>query len=474
MLSDLDAKIEINNKINQELEAMAKTLYDYWFVQFDFPDANGKPYKSSDGKMVYNDELKREIPEGWESCLLGDVVSKTGTGLNPRKHFVLGEGENYYVTIKNINQGQVVLDHRCDKISDKSLEIINNRSDLRVGDILYTSIEPVGITYLLRNKPKNWNINESVFTIRADYEKVSSEFLYMFLSGDYIKAYTKNVSAGSIHKGVRHSTLKECKFILPKKEIIDSFTNKLNPILDKLELIQKENQKLSELRNWLLPMLMNGQVTVGSAEKEVEVLQMITPNPYNPSAAIIGTHIVKHLENSPGMGRTKFQKVLHLAEYNCKTVLGGLYYQKTAGPHNDILINHIESKFRQMGHVKVSRDIVNGKKHFVYNTTVRTAESETAYKNLSKDYRTQIDSLIDILKPLTLKETEAISTLYAVWNNRIIQNQEINNRDLFKDFYNWSERKKKEFVDRDIIIALDTMKRHNIIPSGWGDYIGKE
>ncbi|WP_316933006.1 restriction endonuclease subunit S [Arenibacter algicola] len=266
VLSDLDAKIEVNNKINQELEAMARTLYDYWFVQFDFPDANGKPYKSSGGKMVFNEVLKREIPEEWEACLLGDVVAKTGTGLNPRKHFVLGEGENYYVTIKNINQGQIVLDDKCDKISDESLDIINNRSDLRVGDILYTSIEPVGTTYLLRSKPTNWNINESVFTIRPDFKKVSSEFLYMFLSGDYIKAYTKNVSAGSIHKGVRHGTLKDCKFILPNKITIDSFSNKMNPILDKLELIQKENQKLSELRDWLLPMLMNGQVTISNDE----------------------------------------------------------------------------------------------------------------------------------------------------------------------------------------------------------------
>ncbi len=73
-------------------------------------------------------------------------------------------------------------------------------------------------------------------------------------------------------------------------------------------------------------MLMNGQITVSEAEQEVAILQMITPNPYNPSAAIIGTHIVKHLENSPGMGCTKFQKVLHLTKYNCKRVLGGLYY----------------------------------------------------------------------------------------------------------------------------------------------------
>ncbi|MFN5168162.1 MAG: restriction endonuclease subunit S [Cyclobacteriaceae bacterium] len=269
VLANLDSKIRLNNRINAELEAMAKTIYDYWFVQFDFPNKNGKPYKASAGKMVWSKELKREIPEGWLGCKLGDVVESTGTGLNPRDNFVLGEGNNFYVTIKNIKQGRVILDDRCDKISDEALKIINNRSDLRVGDILYTSIEPVGITYLLREVPTNWNINESVFTIRPDYGKVTSEFLYMFLSGDYIKSYTKNVSAGSIHKGVRHGTLKECKFILPQKGTINEFTRIVKPILNKEDLIQKENQKLTELRDWLLPMLMNGQIKIKDAEQEL-------------------------------------------------------------------------------------------------------------------------------------------------------------------------------------------------------------
>lgn len=269
VLSDLDAKIELNNKINQELEAMAKTLYDYWFVQFDFPTPPsstsgivGKPYKSSGGKMVYNAELKREIPEGWEVGTLNDAVSKTGTGLNPRKNFVLGEGDNYYVTIKSIEQGRVILDNKCDKISDETLKVINKRSDLQVGDILFTSIEPVGLTYLIQEVPKNWNINESVFTIRPNYKIVTSEFLYMFLSGDYIKSYTKNVAAGSIHKGIRHATLKECLFIIPHKELINYFTKMIRPILKKLDLLQKQNQQLSSLRDWLLPMLMNGQIGI--------------------------------------------------------------------------------------------------------------------------------------------------------------------------------------------------------------------
>ena len=90
----------------------------------------------------------------------------------------------------------------------------------------------------------------------------------MFLSGDYIKAYTKNVSAGSIHKGVRHSTLKECKFILPENKIIKDFSVLISPILKKMDLIQKQNQELASLRDWLLPMLMNGQVRVCDVEEE--------------------------------------------------------------------------------------------------------------------------------------------------------------------------------------------------------------
>ena len=91
----------------------------------------------------------------------------------------------------------------------------------------------------------------------------------MFLSADYIKSYTKNVSAGSIHKGIRHSLLKDCKFILPERNIVDNFTLKIQPIIKKLDVIQKENQKLTELRDWLLPMLMNGQVKVVDVEDDV-------------------------------------------------------------------------------------------------------------------------------------------------------------------------------------------------------------
>lgn len=261
-LSVLDDKIELNNKINADLEQMAKTLYDYWFVQFDFSDTNGKPYKSSGGAMVYNEELKREIPKDWEVKELDEIISKSGTGLNPRNNFELGHGDNFYITIKNMKGGKIIFDGTCDRVDNEALKIIDKRSDLQVGDILFTSIEPVGVTYFIHEKPTNWNINESVFTIRANYENVTAEYLYMLLSGSEMKAFTKNASAGSIHKGIRHNVLKTFKLPYRDKVITEEFSKLVSPVLKRIYMLDNENQKLSELRDWLLPMLMNGQVNI--------------------------------------------------------------------------------------------------------------------------------------------------------------------------------------------------------------------
>ena len=261
VLSALDKKIALNKQINARLEEMAKTLYDYWFVQFDFPDANGKPYKSSGGEMVFDETLKREIPKGWEVKSLGEVVTHSTTGLNPRDNFSLGNGENFYVTIKNIKDNEIKF-HTCAKITDEALNVINKRSKLDKGDILFTSIEPIGSTYLLHEKPKNWDINESVFSIRSKSDFITPYFLFMLLSSDEIKSFTRQVSTGSVHKGIRHESLKRFTFAYSGIDLIKNFTNLISPMQQNIFFLQKQNHHLTQLRDFLLPMLMNGQVSV--------------------------------------------------------------------------------------------------------------------------------------------------------------------------------------------------------------------
>lgn len=262
VLSTIDQKIDNNTNLCVKLESMAKTLYDYWFTQFDFPDENGKPYCSSGGEMVWNDQLKREIPKGWDVRPLSHVISSINTGLNPRDNFILGNGDIQYLTVKNLTISGTIDFSGCDTVDEQAREIIHKRSDVSVGDILFASIAPLGRCYLIQNPPEKWDINESVFSIRRNASRVTSEFLYMyFMSDTFIKAATSS-STGSIFKGIRINTLLDIAAVIPPKDIVTAFTTQVKTLLALKEQKGTENRELTKLCDWLLPMLMNGQATV--------------------------------------------------------------------------------------------------------------------------------------------------------------------------------------------------------------------
>lgn len=262
ILSSLDDKIALNRRMNAKLEQMAKRLYDHWFLQFDFPNADGKPYKSSGGKMEYNEVLKREIPAGWEVTPLKECINHINTGLNPRDNFVLGNGNIKYITVKNLTESGMIDFSNCDLIDEEARYMVHNRSDIKIGDILFASICPLGRCYLINEEPKDWDINESVFTIRPNYKNMSSQFLYNILRDEYYVKKMTQKATGSIFKGIRVDDLEKMEIVLPSKEIIDSFTAKITPLLNQQAKLQQESMKLSEMRDKLLPLLMNGQVEV--------------------------------------------------------------------------------------------------------------------------------------------------------------------------------------------------------------------
>lgn len=261
VLSLLDRKIGHNNSINAELDKAAKLLYDYWFVQFDFPNAEGKPYRASGGEMVYNEQLKQEVPKGWKRKSIKDCAKQIRTGLNPRQNFVLGKGSNRYITIKNIENGSIDFS-KCDYVDDDAISKIHRRSDISVGDILFTSIEPVGRLYRIWEQPQDWDINESVFSIRTATDVVSTDYLYATMNSDYFRATSFTLKTGSVQKGIRIGDLQSIRITLPPDPLVDQFSDKVQPLYQKMWIIEKENTELTALRDFLLPLLMNGQVRV--------------------------------------------------------------------------------------------------------------------------------------------------------------------------------------------------------------------
>lgn len=255
ILFNIRKKLETNNKINQELEAMAKTLYDYWFVQFDFPDQNGKPYKSSGGKMVYHPELKREIPEGWGVAKVEDIA-QTGSGGTPKSTNV-----SYYSNgeIPWINSGeleQTVITSTSNFITEEGL----NNSSAKLfpsGTILVAMYGATAgkVSFLTFEASTNQAICAIMLTdIRMRYYlKNVIEDLYQYLV---------KLSTGSARDNLSQDMIKNIKVVIPSNDILDRFYDFSNNIIKEITKKQQENEQLTQLRDWLLPMLMNGQVKV--------------------------------------------------------------------------------------------------------------------------------------------------------------------------------------------------------------------
>ena len=262
LFSSLDKKIALNCRINAYLEQMAKWLYEHYFVQFDFPTEDGKPYKTSGGKMVYSSELKREIPEGWEVKRLGECLKHINTGLNPRDNFKLGNGNIKYITVKNLTVNGIIDFSGCDLIDENARLIVHERSQITKGNILFASISPLGRCYIIQEEPKDWDINESVFAISPNQEILSSEYLYCYLTSQWFMKKAEKEATGSIFAGIRMAALNAMPVIVPDKDTLQLFTNYSKSIFQQKDKLFKENEYLTSLRDRLLPLLMNGQVSV--------------------------------------------------------------------------------------------------------------------------------------------------------------------------------------------------------------------
>lgn len=261
ILSALDDKIELNNRINVELEAMAKTIYDYWFVQFDFPDKNGKPYKSSGGKMVWNEELKREIPEGWEVKELRALI-EIQRGISYTSKDIEGDG----VPMINLNSFNLNGTYKVEgvkyysgKYSEKN--IIKNGDLLIAATDVTRNAEIIGKAILV----PDYYTDSLVFSM--DIAKISScrlpvSYLMMLFNSNHYHNYIKWFATGTLVLHLNLDGVNRYVSEIPPSNILRMFDEFYMPIANRIYNTAKENKELSELRDWLLPMLMNGQVKV--------------------------------------------------------------------------------------------------------------------------------------------------------------------------------------------------------------------
>lgn len=471
VLSTLDDKIELNNRINAELEAMAKTLYDYWFVQFDFPDANGKPYKSSGGKMVYNEELKREIPEGWDVAELDTLLIEFTKGITTK--YV--EKSNLINLNQKVNKG-AKLEREYFKYLDKSIPIPKEKYAQRK-DILINSLGQgtLGRVHFFRDKDANIVVDQHLFILRCDDNIIKPTYLYLFLSSAPCQKQIERQITGSTGMLMLNSSnLRTLQIIKPKIEQLNEFENKAFHLYNTIARNESENQHLSSLRDWLLPMLMNGQV--GFKEEHQKQTQIVSVaaeakvdyKPSNPKNdkyhKIQSVYVVLWANSLLGVkqGEMATAKDLYLVDRIAGVHTGFTYAQHSWGSFDPAFKQTINNKYF------TKRNFPNSPAHYC-----DTADNGYLLTKIPEDTKEKVKSSIEelhhkIFKKYFGKQKAEMKELYATVLKCIEDAQSTTFAVIRQTMKDW-KTPKQNFPDKAIKFSEQLTKEalDTIIREGW-------
>lgn len=304
----------------------------------------------------------------------------------------------------------------------------------------------------------------------------SYDIKYMYHLLVYYQSEIYSLQTGGAQPHVHPSDLNEMQILyasdIKTQQAIATILSDMDKEIADLEA---KRDKYRLLKSGMMQKLLTGQIRLTKQRAKVVPLvpEFSAAREIPVDAHILAGHIVNRLWQSKGWGRTKLQKSLHLVGYCVQLNLGNEYIRNTAGPDDQGLMNYIDQKFKQYRHVNIKKERrSDGTVHYSYIPTPLIQELEMAYEQYPQNIREHIDVLLDKLSTTNLAGAEILSTLYAVWNNRIIKGEQITDDLLLADFYAWSQHK-ADFEERRVRNALDYMRKENIVPIGWGKYIDK-
>jgi type I restriction enzyme S subunit len=268
----IDSKIELNNLINAELAAMTKWIYNYWFIQFDFPDSKGKPYKSNGGKMVWDKDLNREVPQGWEVTELRNYITST-RGVSYNGKDIIGDG----TPMINLNSFNINSTYKVEGI--KSFSGIYSASkvlkafDLVMCNTQQTALDPkkniIGKSFLIPDIFETDVVSSHhITTINVKTDPLKY-YLNSLFNTEYFHRYISGYATGTNILGLNFEGVLSYRTAIPPNELLAKYKSLMVNIEKQRSSTIKENQKLTELRSWLLPMLMNGQLKVSDSNREL-------------------------------------------------------------------------------------------------------------------------------------------------------------------------------------------------------------
>lgn len=447
----IDRKISLNNAINAELEKTAKLLYDYWFTQFDFPDADGKPYRSSGGAMEYNAQLKREIPKGWK-------VKPLGEQLDISRGSIITEKETEPGKVKVVAAG-VTFSYYHSTANRPKNTITVSSSGANAGFLNFWQEEIYA---------------SDCITVRGEND-IDTLLAYQFLKN--MQAVLLRQSTGSAQPHVYPNdiaVLQMCAIPQPLKERVSNFMLTIN---NQIENNNRQTDELIALRDFLLPLLMNGQVTVAVAKSVAEQPAIATaeqPQAMNAAAKraavfkrlVLSSYILDNICDEPTAGRVKFEKLLYLSEHCAQLPLHSEFQRAAAGPYDAVALYSIEGQLSRNKWFK-GKKVTGGRT--VYNRLAKV-DGYRKYVDTNFDIvqKGVIDKLLRLLSHADTERCEIVATLYGAWNDFLIDGVHPSDDQIVNEVLtNWNPSKVR--IERNRwVAALTWMRLNDIVPVGYG------
>ena len=317
-----------------------------------------------------------------------------------------------------------------------------------------------------------FDYHQRVYKISDFADAIYGKYVYYYMQR-YFGEYALSLSVKATVDSLRLPTFEEFSIALPNNiEEQQAIATILSDMDKEIADLEARRNKYKLIKSGMMQKLLTGQIRL--VKPLAPIIPLETPDAQIREIPlqthVVAGHIVNALYQSSGWGRTKLQKTLHLVGYHCQLDFGNDYIRNTAGPDDQAMMNHIDSKFKQYRHVRIEAKKENGKTRYNYIPTAMIDELEQVYGTYPQTIRHAVDSLINKIKKMDLARAEIVSTLYAVWNNRIIKGEPISDDLLLEDFYAWSKHK-LDFSPDQVLCELNYMRKEEIIPIGWGKYI---
>lgn len=415
---------------------------------------------------------KKRLPgftDDWIEIRLGDYTAMNSGGTPSSSIPEYYNGDIPFLSISDITISGKYIKKTEKTITKKGLQNSSARM-FPQGTIMYAMYASLGKTSIADIE---LSCSQAILGITPN-DKIDSNYLYYCLS--FTENNVKEIGQTGTQTNLSKQIVQDFRLYIPNQSNEQQAIATILTDMDKeIADLEAKRDKYRLLKSGMMQKLLTGQIRL------TKPLTKVVPLVSEASAAreipvdahILAGHIVNRLWQSKGWGRTKLQKSLHLIGYCLQLNLGNEYIRNTAGPDDQLLMNYIDQKFKQYRHVNIKKERrSDGTVHYSYIPTPLIQELEIAYEQYPQNIRGHIDVLLDKLSTTNLAGAEILSTLYAVWNNRIIKGEQITDDLLLADFYAWSQHK-ADFEERRVRNALDYMRKENIVPIGWGKYIDK-